>query len=133
MDHALEQAVHQRANHLCEYCRLPEALSDLGHVIDHIKARQHGGETVTENLALCCGRCNLHKGPNLTGVDPASGRVVRLFNPREHTWHQHFRWDGSKLLGLTPIGQATISVLAINDPIRLASRSILIATGKLRL
>ena len=26
MDHALEQAVHQRANHLCEYCRLPEDL-----------------------------------------------------------------------------------------------------------
>jgi hypothetical protein len=66
-------------------------------------------------------------------VDPVSNRVVRIFHPREHVWDQHFRWDGPRLQGLTPIGRATISVLAINDPIRLASRSIMIAAGRLRL
>ena len=28
-------------------------------------------------------RCNLHKGPNLSGVDPDTGQVVRLFDPRD--------------------------------------------------
>ena len=40
MDKALEQLVRQRAGYRCEYCHLPEILSDLGHVIDHIRAQQ---------------------------------------------------------------------------------------------
>jgi 5-methylcytosine-specific restriction endonuclease McrA len=29
-----------------------------------------------DNLALACHRCNLRKGPNLTGIDPMSGEMV---------------------------------------------------------
>jgi len=82
MDKALEQLVRQRAGHRCEYCHLPEILSDLGHVVDHIRAQQHRGVTAPENLALACGRCNLSKGPNLTGVDPETDQITTLFNPR---------------------------------------------------
>jgi len=33
-----------------------------------------------ENLAFACYHCNLHKGPNLSGIDQESGALVRLFN-----------------------------------------------------
>ena len=44
------------------------------HQPDHIVAVQHGGETVSENLALACCDCNLLKGPNLASVDPVTGQ-----------------------------------------------------------
>jgi hypothetical protein len=79
--------------------------------MDHIIAETHGGRTQSANLALACFRCNSHKGRNLSGVDPRSGKVVRLFNPRRDDWIEHFVWDGPKLAGFTPIGRATIAVL----------------------
>ncbi len=39
----------------------------------HIVASQHLGATTVDNLALSCPFCNRHKGPNLVGIDPASG------------------------------------------------------------
>ena len=36
----------------CEYCRLPERWLSTPFQIDHIIARQHGGETNLDNLAL---------------------------------------------------------------------------------
>jgi hypothetical protein len=32
----------------------------------------------SENLAFACYHCNLHKGPNLSGIDQDSGALVRL-------------------------------------------------------
>jgi hypothetical protein len=46
------------------------------------KLTQHGGGDDADNLALACPDCNLRKGPNLTGIDPETGAVVRLFHPR---------------------------------------------------
>ena len=51
--------------------------------IEHIVARQHGGLSRLDNLALACWNCNLKKGPNLSGIDPTTGLVVALFNPRK--------------------------------------------------
>ena len=51
--------------------------------IEHIRAKQHGGTDDLTNLVLACNRCNRAKGPNLSSVDPTTGQVVRLFNPRE--------------------------------------------------
>jgi 5-methylcytosine-specific restriction endonuclease McrA len=113
---------------LCEYCRMPESASELKHVIDHIIAMQHGGRTVLENLALCCGRCNLYKGPNIAGIDPQDGRLVRLFNPRTDSWNEHFRW--AVAVGITDIGRATVAVLAMNKSNRVAARQSLIDVGK---
>jgi len=50
----LEGQIRERAKGRCEYCRFPETLSELRFVLDHIIARQHGGLTTVENLALCC-------------------------------------------------------------------------------
>ncbi len=115
MDSELDRFVRGRGRHACEYCLMPQAIRRLKFPIDHIRSRQHGGTTIAENLALCCGRCNLHKGPNVAGIDPESGKVTRLFNPRKDYWSRHFRWSGVEAVGLTSIGRTTVYVLALRD------------------
>jgi hypothetical protein len=99
--------------------------------LDHIIAQKHRGRTVAGNLALACFYCNSSKGPNLAGLDPKTGKLVRLFNPRRHRWPYHFRWDGPYLVGKTPIGRVTEYVLAINDPTAVALRASLMEEGLL--
>jgi hypothetical protein len=129
MRKALEDEVWRRANGRCEYCHLPSAFHRGPFQIDHIIPDQHEGPTVSENLAIACLRCNNRKGPNLAGIPPGTKEIVRLFNPRADVWTEHFRWDGSLLVGLTPIGKATIAVLAINHPSAKAVREELMAEG----
>jgi hypothetical protein len=93
--------------------------------VEHIVPRQHGGGDEPENLALSCHHCNLHKGPNLTGIDPETGSVVRLFNPRSEAWEDHFFSDGLEIIGRTPTGRATVRVLGMNTPTRLEVRAAL--------
>jgi hypothetical protein len=97
--------------------------------VDHIVAREHEGASDLANLALACFHCNRHKGPNIAGVDSATGEVVRLFNPRTDAWRNHFRLDGAVLVGLTAAGRGAVQVLAINDPEFLKVRVALIAEG----
>lgn len=73
--------------------------------------------------------CNNHKGPNLAGLDPKTGDLVRLFNPRRHKWTAHFEWDGPIIVGKTPIGRATVEVLCMNLSYRIALRSELLEDG----
>src|SRR5437660_1723283 len=101
MDAELVELVWQRAHSCCEYCRLPQAFSLLPFEIDHIIARKHGGRTVAANLALACYYCNSFKGPNIGGLDPRTGKLVQLFNPRRHPWKKCFRWRGPLLIGRT--------------------------------
>ena len=68
--------IWSRAGHRCEYCHLPSAGYPLPLQMDHIIARQHGGETDANNLALACVHCNRHKGPNIGGIDPATGSLT---------------------------------------------------------
>jgi hypothetical protein len=96
---------------------------------DHIVAEVHGGPTTRANLCWACYHCNLHKGTNLAGIDPDTGKKEWLFNPRRHKWHRHFQWDGPLLVGRTPVGRATIEVLRINDPEYVEAREALIAEG----
>src|SRR5579871_6360981 len=114
MDRDLAELVWQRAGACCEYCRLPQTFTSLSFEIDHIVARQHGGPTTVGNLALACFTCNHHKGTNLTGIDPATRALARLFHPRRHKWSRHFHWDGPILVGRTAVGRTTVRVLAIN-------------------
>jgi hypothetical protein len=56
---ALRREVRERARERCEYCLLAESQALFPHEPDHLIARQHGGETVSANLALACFDCNL--------------------------------------------------------------------------
>jgi hypothetical protein len=127
----LRELVWQRANGCCEYCRLPQELTILPHALDHIVAQQHHGETAAENLCLACSLCNNHKGPNLAGIDPSTGKLSRLFHPRQDAWDEHFEWNGPVLIGKYDIGRATIDVLAINEPSRVLLRQLSQAAGTL--
>ncbi|HYV28026.1 MAG TPA: HNH endonuclease signature motif containing protein [Candidatus Eisenbacteria bacterium] len=130
---AVEAFVKQRAHARCEYCQLPEGCSELPFQIDHVVARKHGGATGAENLAYACLYCNSYKGPNLAGVDPLTGevvRVVRLFNPRTDKWADHFDWRGAWLNGISPPGRATVHVLRMNEPEAVLVRENLIHEGK---
>lgn len=130
MDAATKYQVRDRAGDRCEYCGLPQAAIPLVTFhVEHITAKQHGGSDDLSNLALSCHHCNLHKGPNLAGIDPESGQMVPLFHPRRDAWADHFRWRGAELVGLTSIGRATIQVLAINHPDFRQVRVALLAAG----
>jgi hypothetical protein len=91
MNRTLEELVWRRAGGCCEYCRTPQEFEDLPAEIDHIIAEVHGGQTSSSNLALSCLHCNRHKGPNLSGIDPQTRLLVRLFHPRRHSWAYHFQ------------------------------------------
>ena len=123
MDAATRELVRHRAANRCEYCLLHQAHSEFTHHIEHITAKQHGGNDSVDNLALACHRCNLRKGPNLTGVDPLTGEITRLFHPRHDQWDQHFQWQGSRIEGTNAVGRATVQLLAINDARRLELRA----------
>jgi hypothetical protein len=125
----LVRQIWRRAGHRCEYCHLPTADVLAPFQIDHIIARQHGGQAELENLALACIHCNRYKGPNLAGIDPSTGEVVRLFHPRRDIWAEHFQWSGPDLKALTAIGHVTIQVLLINDPEMRSFRLALIEEG----
>jgi hypothetical protein len=129
VDKALVDLVRRRAHDCCEYCRMPAHLSILPFEIDHIIAQKHHGKTTSSNLALACAYENAFKGPNIAGLDPRTGRLVRLFHPRRHKWDHHFQWDGPVLVGRTAIGRATIDVLAVNQPLRVEQRRALIEAG----
>jgi 5-methylcytosine-specific restriction endonuclease McrA len=77
---SLQQWVRERANRLCEYCQLPNALTTLPFQIDHIIAEKHGGPTILVNLAYCCLHCNTFKGPNIAGIDRERARCAMRAN-----------------------------------------------------
>jgi len=129
MEQRLRELVERRARGQCEYCCFPAAFSCRPFHCDHVIAQQHGGGAVPENLAWSCNHCNLHKGPNLASIDPITGEMVRLFNPRTDLWNQHFQWHGAVLTGRTPNGRATIFLLDVNDPMVTAIRAALMEEG----
>jgi hypothetical protein len=129
MDAATRTLVWARAESRCEYCRVRQDHVELAHHIEHIVARKHGGDDDPLNLCVACERCNLFKGSDLTGIDPATGDVERLFNPRTQVWADHFVLRGAMIVGRTGTGRTTVRVLSMNAGQRLQLRAALIAHG----
>jgi len=125
----IAQEVRSRAGGRCEYCHFPEAYYPAPYEIDHVIALKHGGPTVLSNLALACLRCNGFKGPCIASLDPRTQKLVPLYNPRRHKWRRHFRWEGAQIRGMSPIGRATIRLLAMNAPEALRARQALMDEG----
>jgi hypothetical protein len=90
--------------------------------VEHIIPAKHGGGDDEPNLALACPNCNLHKGANLAGLDPLDGSLSPLFHPRRQDWDEHFELIGITVVGRTATGRATVAVLNMNDPDRVALR-----------
>jgi len=130
MHRELVELVWRRAGRRCEYCLFPAEWAYQPFQIDHIVAEKHGGQTVPNNLALACFDCNSYKGPNIASIDPQTGDLSRLYHPRLDRWRDHFAWDGTTLLGQTPIGRATIHALRMNHPDAINVRRLLLAVGE---
>ncbi len=93
-------------------------------------ARKHGGQTVLENLALACARCNRHKGADFAALDLETQQPVLLFNPRAQRWGEHFALQAARIIGQTITGRVTLTLLRVNDNAVMAYRQKLI--GKQR-
>jgi hypothetical protein len=100
--------------------------------IEHILPISQGGTDDESNLWLSCPLCNRHKADRTSARDPETGAVVALFDPRQQPWSEHFRWsqDGIHVLGLTPVGRATVAALHLaDDPEALVVRSYWVQAG----
>lgn len=126
---SLRRMVEDRALQRCEYCLLPSQVAFVPHEIDHIVAEKHGGTTESENLALCCWRCNRHKGSDPGSFDPQTGDFSFLYHPRTDSWRDHFKVQAAEIIGLTAQGRTTVNLLKINSQDRVAERQLLIEQG----
>lgn len=118
----IRRAVRERAGDRCEYCGILQNRFQLVTFhVEHVIARQHGGNNDLSNLCLACHWCNLFKGPNLSSID--QGKLAPLFNPRLDRWEEHFSLIDGRIFGLTAIGIVTQRLLNMNDPDRVELRS----------
>jgi 5-methylcytosine-specific restriction endonuclease McrA len=118
----LRRLVVLRAGNRCEYCRLAQKGQEATFHVDHILPKAAGGRTTAANLALACVSCSLRKEARRSAIEPNTNRRAALFHPRRQRWRDHFRWEGFRLIGLTPTGRATVAALQMNRPLILAIR-----------
>jgi hypothetical protein len=85
----LVRRVREAAKNRCGYCLSPQHLVMARLEIEHIIPLAKGGTDDESNLWLSC--------------------------PRLQQWTEHFSWsaDGLRIIGLTPVGRATVAVLQL--------------------
>jgi HNH endonuclease len=128
----VERRVRGAARNRCGYCLSPQHLVMARLEIEHIKPRAKGGATTEANLWLSCPICNRYKADKVEGEDAVTGENVLFFNPRLQDWSEHFCWteDGLRVVGLTPVGRATVAALHLSDdPDALEVRSFWVLAG----
>lgn len=127
-----KRTVIDRAKGCCEYCYSQLYFTNHSFSIEHIIPKSQGGESHLDNLALSCQSCNNHKYTKTEGIDPLSGRIAPLYHPRHHQWQAHFAWndDCTLIIGLTPIGRATVEIVRLNERGLINLRRILYEAGK---
>jgi HNH endonuclease len=121
----LRRFVYDRAKGSCEYCLVPEVAVLVSHEVDHVIAEKHGGQTDGNNLALACTICNKHKGSDLASIDPITREIVRLYQPRQDCWRDHFQFEAGEIKPLTAIGRVTVRLLQMNRQERVEERRLL--------
>lgn len=114
---SLRAAVRKRAAGRCEYCQSAETYCGYVFEVDHVLPIVASGVTQLENLALACSNCNGHKAARTQALDPETGQLVPLFNPRRDAWADHFSWsdDGTRVIARTAAGRASIAALQMKN------------------
>jgi hypothetical protein len=127
----LRQFVRARADDRCEYClsRQDYVMGTLQ--IEHWWPTSRGGTDDAENLCLACELCNQAKWAKTDAIDPETGQMSPLFNPRKQAWSEHFAWseEGIKIIGLTPCGRGTVVALQLNNDLAITVRSNWVQAG----
>ncbi|MBA3532087.1 MAG: HNH endonuclease, partial [Ardenticatenales bacterium] len=80
------------AQHRCGYCQTQEVVSGIPLTLEHLHPSARGGTDDEENLWFSCRLCNEAKGVLAEALDPETGAMVPLFNPRREQWSAHFAW-----------------------------------------
>lgn len=127
----LRRVVIERARHCCEYCWTPDDAVLVSHEVDHVIAERHKGRTELGNLAYACFRCNRLKGSDLSSIDPQTGNITRLYNPRTDRWNEHFHLAAdATIAALSAIGRTMVDFLDLNDAQWRDLRAALIRQGR---
>ncbi|WP_390621418.1 HNH endonuclease [Novipirellula artificiosorum] len=115
----------------CAYCQTAESLTVTTFEIEHIVPISIGGSTEYQNLCLACPACNRFKSNRTRGITDA-GHEADLFHPQRENWLEHFDWsvDGTVVVGLTEVAEATIRTLRINGPQVVEVRSLWVDAGR---
>ena len=125
----LRQQVAKNADFRCEYCLTPEFFLATTFHIDHIRSIKHGGKTILQNLAYACPHCNQNKGSDIASYTDED-ELVRLFNPRNDIWDEHFEVIKSGIITpISSIGEVTVNTLSFNQLERVIFRKSLIEIG----
>jgi HNH endonuclease len=131
LSETLRQQVRDRSGNRCEYC-LSHQDYIMGRLqIDHIQPIVKGGMDDITNLCLACELCNQSKWKQTEGIDPETQLTVPLFHPRSQSWKDHFEWvdNGTRILGLSPEGRATVVALKLNNSLAVQVRSNWVQAG----
>jgi 5-methylcytosine-specific restriction endonuclease McrA len=131
LSESLKARIREQANNQCGYCRSLQQYV-LGILeIEHIIPKAAGGSDDEDNLWLACRLCNGYKGTKSQGTDPVTQQTVRLYNPRQQIWSEHFSWihNGTHVAGLTPTGRATVVALKLNNPYAVVVRKAWVTAG----
>ncbi|MDZ7364142.1 MAG: HNH endonuclease [candidate division KSB1 bacterium] len=81
-----QRAVIKRAEGRCEYCQSMADYATETFAVEYVMPVSRGGTSELDNLALSCSGCNGHKYNKTEALDPADGKLVPLFNPRQQKW-----------------------------------------------
>jgi len=127
----LRTQVLEDAGGRCGYCQSSEEITGAPLEIEHLVPQAVGGPTRRDNLWAACRQCNALKSDRVEAGDPETGVVAPLFNPRQQAWTAHFVWseEGTRIVGLTPIGRATVAALDLNRSLLVRARRRWIAAG----
>lgn len=127
----LRRRVAEQARYRCGYCLTREAVIGRSMEFDHLLPRSLGGPTTEDNLWLACSLCNDHKSNRFLIVDPETGLSVRVFNPRQQEWAEHFLWSegATRIDGRTAVGRATVAALQLNRPSLVLARRLWVSAG----
>jgi hypothetical protein len=127
-----KRIVASRAAYSCEYCISQEAYSPDYFTIEHINPQIFLENNEIENLAYACQSCNNHKYTFISAIDPYTNQDAPLFNPRIHSWKDHFVWKDnfSMIEGISPTGRSTVEKLRLNRVSVVNLRILLVSVGK---
>ena len=120
----VRRRIAAQADYRCGYCLTSERLTGIRLTLDHIIPLAAGGLTEESNLWVACRPCNEFKGAQTRAQDPVTDQTVPLFNPRAQLWREHFEWsaNGTRIVGLTPVGRASVVALQMNHDLIVHAR-----------
>ena len=123
--------VREQSGDLCGYCHAPQRIVWGTLELDHLVPSSRGGSNAEVNLWTACSICNSFKSDHESVVDPETGQITPIFNPRIDSWNDHFRWDfdGARILGRTPTGRGTIQALQMNADHHVQLRELWVSVG----